>query len=263
MTERHRKKEIELIQLLSRPLSQWIKKEERSSTTTSVPLLPPEEPPGQQAPIEPVPHDLFSPIPLRNTKNSILRQELNNVKLLCAQVVKGHKKLSKEVKECQEQLEQQNIRKPTDDESMLLQELNKQQQIHFRRQLIALDMKERAFMARVKLAEEECRKQCSEQLSKWQLTMDDWKIQNDKQWKEWEKKQEQAMKVNSRFRQTICRWMDMQYHDHDDSPKDRDYVKEHDVDDDVTPILFATNLGEVREYVPLYCSASSSSTSEG
>ena len=264
-TERHRKKEIELIQLLSFPLSHWmaLKEEEETAARSASHLPRAKEPQSDQGvPGEkPLPNEelLHSPIsksktsPTTLTKNAIIRQELNNVKTLCAQVLKGHKKLSQQLKECQEQLEHQQpkiVHAYKLDNESFLQELHQQQMIHFRRQLIALDMKERAFLARVKQVEEQCQNQCSEQFLHWKQSMEDWKRQVDQQWKEREKKQDQEMKRNARIRQNIGQRVDQPY-----SPRDRtDYQvrgDHHHGQDDVTPILFSTNLGEIREYVPL------------
>jgi hypothetical protein len=111
--------------------------------------------------------------PIRSTLSVSDRQELNNVKTLCASVMKGQKRLSREMEACKEHvastvpfantttvssaetsqqlLEQQKalVGKHQEQNAVLLKEMQGQQHKHFRVQLIALDMKERAMRAHV------------------------------------------------------------------------------------------------------------------
>ena len=92
------------------------------------------------------------------------RQELNNVKTLCATVVKGHRRLTREMGVCKDQMASlpavttiasQQHQDPVVEQrnASLLKDMERQQQKHFRVQLIALDMKEQAMRAQVQRME--------------------------------------------------------------------------------------------------------------
>jgi hypothetical protein len=288
-----------LIELLSRPLSHWVSKVDTSrfvesdigsaleygrvvddqpkkEASSSSILLPSFFPVSSPAPGGARPKTT-STSKNKNNALRIDRQELNNVKLLCAQVLKGHKKLSKQLKVCQEQLSKKDDDDDDDDDKSkrdtattkqeLLQELNEQQQFHFRRQLIALDMKERAFTARVCKMEERCEQHCADQLFSWKQSMHGWKSQTEDQWKEWKVLLDHEVQVNARFRNDFSLWMEDHQSNGTIGPLGCEQAaasfesgKENDDDDDkTTPILFATNLGEVSESAPLCNSGSSSS----
>lgn len=271
-----------MIELLSRPLSYWVSKNDSDLDHNGASDIldyggmdkkqQPSSAPDKESPI-PSFFPVSSQAATRNKTSShrIDRQELNNVKLLCAQVLKGHKKLSKQLKVCQEQLEEdKNKKRDTSvDRKELLQELNEQQQFHFRRQLIALDMKERAFSARLRKTEERCKQHCTDQLSSWKQSLDVWKADTDEQWKEWKVLLDHEVQVNAHFRADFSQWMEDQQRSSFpscepassfESGKENEEYADDDVDDDeTTPILFATNLGEVSEQAPLCNSGSSSS----
>lgn len=244
-----------MIALLSCPLSHWVVKEDsvkpddddnnnNNSAPTTTSTVSPSFPSGVST--------------VRKNKSVIDRQEFNNVKLLCAQVLKGHKKLSKQLKACEEKLKREERERAN---SNILFQLKEQQQIQFRHQLIALDMKERAFRAHVKAMEERCMNHCKDELSNWKESMDLWKTRADGQWKEWKVLLDHEMQINAQFRTDLCQWMEeYQFHDCQKENKNDRNNNDDDDDDKLTPILFATNLGEVGECVPL-CSSNDSSSS--
>ncbi len=231
-----------MLELLSCPLSHWVVKgsakldaEEKS------------DPIHEKSPD--IPYVATAATPQGNDE-AIDRQELNNVKLVCAQVLKGHKKLSKQLKACEEKLKLGERQAKED----VLKKMKEEQEFHFRRQLIALDMRERAFKARVKAMEERCKNHCTEQLSGWTQSMDLWKAQAEHQWKEWKVMLDHDIDVNAHFRNDVCKWMED--HQFDECQKENQHKYD---DDESTPILFATNLGEVSDSTPLCNSGSSSS----
>ena len=228
-----------------------------------------------------------------NSNSTIDRQELNNVKLLCAQVLKGHKKLSKQVKACQETLQgistldkhnNNKNKNNNNNEESILQKVQEQQQTQFRRQLIALDMKERAFMARVNKMEATCTQRSKEEsntnqnqwilmnqkLANLQTSWEAWKVESTNQWKEWKVLLDHERQVNATFRNDFSEWMEDRTSTNDASSWDDDYEsgkeneeeEEDGKDDGETPIVFATNLGEVSDCAPLRGSTSSSSSDD-
>ena len=89
--KRHRKKDRQMIELLSRPLSYWISERNRDPNASITSFR--DEPDARTAPLLP-------PLP-----PPVDREELYNVKLLCAQVLRGHKKLAKQVAACEKKVE--------------------------------------------------------------------------------------------------------------------------------------------------------------
>jgi hypothetical protein len=201
--KRFRPNENDLIELLSLPLSHWLcssgtnggaagnststststdrKQSTPSNASThsykSVVATPPPAQPQQSSTTPSGLNNNYNYNPIRSTLSVADRQELNNVKTLCAGVMKGHKRLSREMEACKENvastlssanaktnttpvssaetsqrlLEQQQtlVEKHQEQNAALLKEMQGQQQKHFRVQLIALDMKEKAMRAHV------------------------------------------------------------------------------------------------------------------
>jgi hypothetical protein len=198
--KRFRPNENDLIGLLSLPLSHWLcgggtnsgeaagnttststdTSKQSTQSTQSTPSNPSTyayksaaamaQPQQQQSSMTPSGLNTnYNYNPIRSTLSAADRQELNNVKTLCAGVVKGHKRLSREMEACKEhvastllsanattvssaELEQQQttlVEKHQEQNAVLLKEMQDQQQKHFRVQLIALDMKEKAMRAHV------------------------------------------------------------------------------------------------------------------
>ena len=219
--KQHRRHDKDLIEILQRPLSYWINQRERdpNSSLYSFPL---EDDNVRVAPPRSSSHC--------KEASHVDRQEIDNIKVLCAQVMKGHKKLCKQVSACQEKLEAAHF-----DKTQILKELHEEQKKHFYRQLIALDMKERAMQDKLDKMEQRCNSRCEERYEGWKQGMELWKATTDDQLTEWQVLLENEIKVNAHFRSDLARWMDEQ------SSESRD-----------TPFVFATPLGELNERVPLF-----------
>jgi translation initiation factor 2B subunit (eIF-2B alpha/beta/delta family) len=181
----YRSHEKDLIELLSRPLSHWIlnksdlamESSDPASTSTKNVLvnevLLAKEQSSTSRSSRPGFASMKSLITLSQsmvTPTSRLspseRQELANIKLLCLTVLKGHKRLLKEMGESRNAStpkSQRNRVSPIDPLSILdlfaqervklLKDVEVKMQKQFRIQLIALDMKERAMMSQMKLTE--------------------------------------------------------------------------------------------------------------
>ena len=177
IVEQFRAKETELIELLNLPLSYWLSHgafhptEGRAHPNDAGEVIPKPAP----SPSVPTSHKQPSLPPIvpeastaTNVTSLVDRQELNNVKCLCAQVLKGHKRLAKQLELCQTQLQskvESSSAKTSSAAQRVLETLKEEQNKQFQIQLIALDMKERAFDARAKQVEERCLDQVDEQLA--------------------------------------------------------------------------------------------------
>jgi hypothetical protein len=202
--KRHRKHDKKLLELLSRPLSFWVSKRNRDPNASITSFREDRVPPP----------------------SAVDKQDIYNVKVLCAQVLKGHKKLAKQLVKCQEQLETSKF-----DKTEILKELHEQQQHHFYRQLIALDMKEKAMRAHANKMEERCMNQCELKVKGWQKGMESWKSSTEAKMKEWQVLLEHEVKINAHFRNDLGEWMEEQ------GP--------------IETFMFATPLGELNEDAPL------------
>lgn len=138
--KRHLKNSTKLIELLKKPIGFWMN---QKKDTQALP----------------------SPLDL----TSVDRQELNNVKLLCAHTIKEQKKLKNQMTE------------------------------HFRHQLIALDMKEKAMRFGIKQCHDSGIKQCIQKVTEIEDKM-----------KEWEILLEQEAKINAHFRNDLVEWVEDQ-----------------------------------------------------
>jgi hypothetical protein len=180
----------ELIQLLQKPLGHWMEAREPKSR--------PEKPQNV--------------VPLQNAEDmvefretSVDRQEFSNVKLLCAQLLKGHKKLNQRLTICQEQLQAAEYKK-----SEIMKEIDQQRRTQFRHELIAWDMKEKAMRWYCKAMEERCTKYCESKVNDSESEMKAWKSTVDDRMKEWELLLEQEAKVNEYIRNDIFDWVEDQ-----------------------------------------------------
>lgn len=141
-----RREEPELMALLSKPLSYWVQRHkdassrvflDSDSTTTT------RTPPAIQA-------------SSKYTATTPSEEEVNNIKKIAAAIVRAQKNqvaaLQQHRREVDEQLE--NLKRKQQQERLhQLRELERLQQQHFKAQLVALDMKERRILARVKKVE--------------------------------------------------------------------------------------------------------------
>jgi hypothetical protein len=216
--KRHRKGDKTLIELLGRPLSFWITERSRDARASLTSFRDEERQDARNPPPPPPP----PPPP------SVDRQELYNVKLLCAQVLKGHKKLAKQVVACKEKLEEARF-----DKTQVLKDLHEQQKKHFYTQLIALDMKEKAMRAHVNRMEERFDKKSEARVQGWKKGLDSWKSTTEERMREWNVLLEHDITINAHFRKDVSEWME-------------------ETSTTVTPIVFATSLGELNEEAPLF-----------
>jgi len=194
-----------LIELLSRPLRYWLSQGtfhdhshdrvhlkydsttglvSESSHSPRVSLSPPTSSPVDEDSVE----------RRGSTKaSSVDRQELNNVKSLCTQVLRGHKKLSKQLEQFQTQYKNQvesSSRTSAIAAQKILATLKVEQEKLFRIQLMALEMKERAFTARAKKLEEDCIQHLDEQWMEWKKSKEEEEEDEDDAFQE--KKQEMS-----------------------------------------------------------------------
>lgn len=219
--KRHRKDDKALIDLLSQPLSYWVEERCRDpeASLTNITSSSHADNNGRTPP--PSSHHQYYP--------PVDKQELYNVKLLCAKLLKNHKKMMKQMNTCQEGLEENKICK---DE--ILQELHGEQKKHFYRQLIALDMKERAMKAQVSKIENRCIDTIDDKFKTFQKDMRQWQTSTNTKMQEWQIMLEHEIKMNAHFRNDLGQWMEEQISEQEN-----------------TPFLFATPLGELDEEVPL------------
>eukprot|EP00980_Cylindrotheca_fusiformis_P003646 scaffold818_cov136-Cylindrotheca_fusiformis.AAC.12 len=188
--KQHFRDNSELIELLKRPLGNWLEArvpEPLPENTDSVDLT-------QDG----------SPV-LAITQTSIDQQDISNVKLLCARLIKGHKKLKQQLTSFQEQLH-----RPVCNRSEILREIEEQSKTNFRHQLIALDMKERAMRSHLKKVEQRCIKCCESRVEQSEKDMNTWRKQVDDNMKEWELILEQEAAMNEYVRNDIYEWVEEQ-----------------------------------------------------
>lgn len=178
--KRFRSSETELIRLLSVPLSHWINlKEEgigsvriKEAASSSSDSMKPDSRSKLNRPI------LVPPVPTRNRFDardltSLDSTELNNIKLICLTVLKGHKRLQREILDVQKQVNgieagtraaiQSMTRKQLQSSDItgivelhnesLISKIQEQQQKLARTHLIALEMKEQAMSSSVRRME--------------------------------------------------------------------------------------------------------------
>lgn len=146
-------------------------------------------------------------------------QDITNVKLLCAQVLKGHKKMIEKMNEWESEMlrqkkERSQATKTTAssldvsaNNTALLEELKKQEKKFFRLQLIALDMKERAFKAQVKDLEQTGRSRLEESLLTAEARMATWQHTTEAKLNQWRVILDHEVGVNARFRGDVGQFM--------------------------------------------------------
>jgi hypothetical protein len=183
----------------------------------------------------------------------VIELEVHNLKVLCSQLLRSHKIMAKQIAACREEIRMRSPSVMNSRKSILqkknvgemdgvLRELQEQQKHHFFRQLISLDMKEKAFEARVRRVEESFLSKMDTKLTGWEKIMTAWKESTQEQLNEIQVLIGSESKVNARFRHDLAGWLEEQQHcqssDHS--------------------FLFATNLGDMNNTVPLCGSANNS-----
>ena len=161
-----RREEPELLHLLSQPLSYWVEQAEGKKlgvlTTTTFELPAIEASPHQTRSSGSFPTNIKSSS--RRTSSPVHAanvEEFNNIKTIAATIVRAQKRQAQAMQVHKTQVErslQEYEMINTQERIHQLEELEKRHQQHFKSQLIALDMKERRMMARVKRMEERVNK---------------------------------------------------------------------------------------------------------
>lgn len=267
--ELHRPHEVDLIEILGRPLSYWVSQstfqpvEDRAKADYKMEEASSSSPPRNSIPAF---FPVSKPKPMKTAAESIHigsvdKQELNNVKALCAQVLKGHKKLTKEIKSFQSELQAQakeSSKVSAATARLIMEVLQAEQKKNFRYQSIALDMKERAFNARADKMEEACLHHCNEHLKALEKSMT---VSNPIQdISEMKLLLDNEILVNAQFRKDFSQWMEDRQSG--DEKENQQYFGQEVVlveNDEESSYIFATNLGEVDECAPLNTTSMSSS----
>jgi len=261
IVEQHRSKEKDLIELLSRPLRYWLSQgafrlTEGGGDAGQVIPNPAASPVGPASHEEPsLPTSVTEARTATNITPLVDRQELDNVKCLCAQVLKGHKRLAKQLELFQTQMQEKTKSPCTKASSSaaqrVLETLKEEQNKQFRIQLLALDMKERAFDARAKQMEERCLDRFDEQLTQWKKSHEsslrtrdtsELKVLLDRE----VSMNEQCHRQHSSRSMQVYRWQDNQ-----DGQEVILWEKNH------FPGFFPMNLAEVEEATPLNVTSTS------
>jgi hypothetical protein len=242
-----------LIELLSRPLSYWVterryQNQRQKDKEVPYPLQRPPKSPSsssrkslskkkvlsEMAPNNSKKTTFSTPVVAANTQksttNKIDREEINNVKTLCVQLYKANRKMAKEVVACKGDIESHSKLLATmSSKDQILEELKEEQRSQFFRQLIALDMKERAYKARLNKMERRYVRQLENRL-------DDWTGETRDQALELQLLIDSEAKVNAEFRNDLSEWMER---------------REDQENRCVPSYVFATNLGDLDEKSPL------------
>jgi hypothetical protein len=261
--KRHHKDRPGLIELLSRPLSYWVTESKNQQNHhhqhNAVESYSSETLGGNtgtgmvSSSLTPFSRNTFTAVTTTNRNEEkqpsvpsdaldksylIDHEEIQNIKTLCSQLLKAHKKLSKQVVTCKNDLELQSkvIDSMNKNKADVLQELHEQQKHHFYRQLIALDMKEKAFKAQLSHIEEKCLKEMDARLEGWKEFIKSWKESTRDQIQELQVVMDHEVKVNAHFRNDLAEWMEEQHQQENRC---------------VPSFVFATNLGEMNEEAPL------------
>jgi len=243
--KRNHKDRPGLIELLSRPLSYWVTESKHHTRATKSCIkefgasknvlsevmtsshynktIP------SPNPLPVVASDVLKSHP-SNRLNKIDREEINNVKKLCAQLIRGHRKIAKEVVECKKKIHSQSeALASAGSKDQILQELTESQRSQFFHQLIALDMKERAYKARLDKMERNYVRQLENRLS-------DWTEKTRDQIFELQLLVKSEARVNTNFRNELADWIE------------ECQEKENKC---IPSFVFATNMGETGMEVPL------------
>ena len=241
-----------LIELLGRPLSYWVteskhksqrqkaysypERQPRSSMTSSRKSLP------KQVLSEVSPNNSrkifsISPVVTSDSTNKIDRKEIDNVKTICAQLYKAHRKMTKEVVACKSDIESHSKLLGTmSSKDQILEELVEEQRSQFSRQLIALDMKEQAYKARLNKMERRYVRQLENRLEDWTGNMRKWNGKTRDQLQELQLLVDSEAKVSADYRNDLADWFERR--------QDQENRR-------VPSYVFATNLGELDEGAPL------------
>jgi hypothetical protein len=181
-------------------------------------------------------------LPYTTNKNKIDREEMNNMKTLCVHLWKSQRKMAKQMNGCKNGIESQSKLLATmGTKEDILEELMKAQRSQMFRNLIALDIKERAYQTKMDKMEERYVQQLEKRLHSWTGSMRLWNESTREQLQELRAFVDSEAEINDDFRNNMTDWIEKYQQDQENNPSPPSHV-------------FATNMGEVNERVPL-CAA--------
>jgi hypothetical protein len=166
------------------------------------------------------------------------REEIENVKKLCSQLLKAHRKMAKQVVACKNDLELQCkvIESMNNTKGDILIEMEEKQKHQFYRQLIALDMKEKAYKAKLRQMEKSHLEKLETRMNALKEEIIDWKESTRDEIEELQFLVGHEAKVNASFRNDLAEWMEEQHQEESRN---------------IPSFVFATNLGEIDDKAPL------------
>ena len=227
--KQHRREDTKLIEILERPLKHRIDYAHgRKNDIAQFPF-------PKVFNIEGGRDHATCPLPPQEIPVHVDAREIENMKVLCAQVIKGFKKLSKQVSVYEE--EKQKHLEQIDDTHEILAKLQQDQKKHFHRQIIAFEMREKALQGKMKKLERRYAQKCEQTWEDLKEGMEWWKASTEDRLEEWHGRLESEIQVGENFRSDLTRWID-----------------EQTASSKTCPFVFATSLGEVDETTPLVSS---------
>lgn len=172
-------------------------------------------------------------------KSNVDREELNNIKTLCAVLWKSQRKMTKQLDVSKSEIESHSellTSMGTKDE--ILEELMKQQRSQMFRNWIALDTKERAYQKRLEKMEQRYIEELEKRLHGWTGSMRLWNESTREQLEELRAFVDSEAETNEYFRSNMTDWIEK-------------YTEDQENNTNVPSQVFATNLGEIDQKVPL------------
>lgn len=180
--------------------------------------------------------------------NKTDHEEIQNIKVLCLHLLKAHKKMAKQIVAYRDEIQlhaktvvangkESIIKTNLCDKDEILHELHEQQRKLFCRHLIALDMNEKAFEARVRKIEQSCLSNMDAKMIGWRNGTISWRESTQQKLNELQILMDNEIKISAHFRSDLAEWMEEQQH----------RESRH-----APSFLYATNLGELNEAAPLW-----------
>lgn len=177
----------ELLELLKKPLGHWMEVRKSGPLQDSANVTP------------------SAAVVVESKQTAVDHQEFSNVKILCARLLKGHKKLNQQLTICQNQIQASECNK-----SDILEIVDQKQRTQFRHQLIALDMKEKLMLSHWQKIKEHVTKYSETMAKASAEEIRTWKASVESRMNEWELLLEQEAKLNEYVRNDIFEWVEDQ-----------------------------------------------------
>ena len=191
-------------------------------------------------------------------KSNINREELNNIKTLCTLLWKSQRKMAKQMNASKDEIESQSkflATMGTKDE--ILEELMKQQRSQMFRNWITLDIKERSYQKQLEKMEQRYIEQLEKRLHSWTGSMRLWNESTREELHDLRAFVDSEVETNEYFRSNMTDWIEK-------------YTENQENDTNIPSEVFATNLGEVNQKVPLcagfrgtFCGVGTDTTTDG